>query len=111
MPLLIFFKEPVSANAGKTTTLSQTVRNSMNSFKQSLRNRELMKYMLATLLYSDCSATLFSVYMVFGSQVGISNHVLVSSLDQPRARNSALNLAAVGFVRVEGGGSKDSERR
>jgi len=76
-PLLIYFREPTASHAAKQLPLSQTIRNSFSSFKQSLRNRELMKYMLATLLYSDCSATLFSVYMVFGSQVGISNHVLL----------------------------------
>jgi len=33
--------------------------------------------MLATLIYSDASATLFSVYIVFGSEIGISNQVLL----------------------------------
>jgi hypothetical protein len=42
-----------------------SVRSAVASFRHTLHNREMCKYMVATLIYSDASATLFSVYIVF----------------------------------------------
>eukprot|EP00802_Teleaulax_amphioxeia_P014920 Tamp_15000.p1 GENE.Tamp_15000~~Tamp_15000.p1 ORF type:complete len:468 (-),score=88.51 Tamp_15000:177-1523(-) len=78
-PLYVVYKEepPRDSVKGRAFSLASSVRTSVVSFKVSLQNHELVKYMLATLIYSDASSTLFSVYIVFGSQVGISNTVLM----------------------------------
>jgi len=38
----------------------------------------MVKYMVATLIFSDASSTLFSVYVIFGAQVGISNQTILA---------------------------------
>ena len=63
LPFLVLFREP--GPAGKTAaSLQATLRSSWAAFRLSLMNAELMKYMAATLLYSDAASTLDSVYQV-----------------------------------------------
>jgi len=77
LPFAFVYQEEPRHGKVHNVNLTHQVRSAISAFKMSLQNRELLKYMIATLIYSDASSTLFSVYMVYAAQIGISNAVLL----------------------------------
>jgi MFS-type transporter involved in bile tolerance (Atg22 family) len=62
LPFFLLFREVPSGKS--SSSLQATLRTSWAAFRLSLMNTELMKYMIATLLFSDAASTLDSVYQV-----------------------------------------------
>ena len=72
-----------------------------NSFRNTLQHRELVKYIIATLLYSDASATVFSIYNVFAEEIGVGTDVLVccnSVLSKSAFQNVSTSMHAAIFI-------------
>jgi len=80
--------EETPSTAKDSDTFADLLAESWRHTIKSLQNIELIKYLLALMLFNDANSTLHAVYMVYGAQIGLPI--------------SSLMLGAV-FNRVVGG--------
>jgi MFS-type transporter involved in bile tolerance (Atg22 family) len=62
-----------------------------------MKNSEMMKYLLAMILFNDASSTLHSVYLVYAAQLGIDTHVLLLGSVMSRWLAGVTSLAWLGM--------------
>jgi len=74
LPLWFWLEEKSSIG---DYTLSETLAASWQDTLKSLQNIELIKYLLALMLFNDANSTLHAVYMVYGAQIGLPVQALM----------------------------------
>lgn len=81
IPMWIWLEEAKHDEAD-TSTVWDSLQISWIETLQSMKNTEMMKYLLAMILFSDASSTLHSVYLVYAAQVHFPRPTIPSKREQ-----------------------------
>jgi len=97
LPLWFFLDEPENTD---TSSLSEAFAESWADTLKSLQNVELMKFLLALMLFNDANSTLHAVYMVYGAQIGLPISALMLGAVFNRIVGGAAALAWLGVSQL-----------
>jgi len=98
VPMWIFLEEPSHDSQG--LTLADSFAYSWADSLKSLQNVELMKYLLALMLFNDSNSTLHAVYMVYGAQIGLPISALLIGAVFNRVVGGVAALAWLGLSQL-----------
>jgi len=92
--------EETPSTAKDSDSFADSLAESWRHTIKSLQNIELMKYLLALMLFNDANSTLHAVYMVYGAQIGLPISSLMMGAVFNRVVGGVAALAWLGVAQL-----------
>lgn len=97
LPLYLFLEEKENT---EVVSLADSFADSWSDTLKSLHNLELMKFLVAVMLFNDANSTLHAVYMVYGAQIGLPIEALMLGAVFNRVVGGVAALAWLGVAQL-----------
>lgn len=94
IPLWIWLEED---EATQTNTLEESFAQSWKDTLRSLKNFELVKYLVALMLFNDANTTLHIVYVVYAAQIGLPAEKIMAGAVLNRIISAVASLMWLGL--------------
>mmetsp|Transcript_41776 Transcript_41776/g.99045 ORF Transcript_41776/g.99045 Transcript_41776/m.99045 type:complete len:525 (-) Transcript_41776:47-1621(-) len=97
IPMWLWLHEPEMEAREEVETFDSELSHAWKATVKSMGNGEMMKFLLAMMLFNDANSTLHAVYLVYGAQIGLPVHQLLVGAVLQRFLSALSGLAWLGI--------------